>query len=519
MKRLLFALALFISLASLGQAPESFMYQAVARNNFGGLLANQNVTFQLSILEGSAGGSVVYQEVHPATTNAFGIVNLEVGTGLVGVGDFSSIDWGGNSYFLQTELDPNGGFVFELIGTTQLLSVPYALYAAAAGNVDDADADPSNEIQTLSIADNELTISDGNTITLPSGGGSEGNTLQGAYDQGGPGAGRVINADNGAIEVNSSSVNAIGLDATANGNGSVALAGEVTQAGNAFSAIQGITNSNSTLASAVVGNSDGAAWGVTGQVTQFATAQSGVYGSNFRTTGGHGVLGQGFNGVVGETDYRAGFGIYGYNYDNLGSTANLAIGTAGTGYYGVVGEDLYLGTVLGAYGVFANGDLGTSGFKLFQIDHPDDPENYYLRHFCLESNEVLNIYRGNVVLGENGEATVVLPEYFDDININFSYQLTPIGAPAQLYVKEKIVGNEFVIAGGEPGMEISWTVQAERNDPYAQAFPEKKTDILKKSERDRNRYLIPSLFGAENDQKIIQGPEKMKQQPTNLFKR
>lgn len=511
------AVSLFASVSILAQAPQSFMYQAVARNAVGGLLANQAVSFQLTVYEGTPGGTVVYQEVHSATTNLYGLVNLEVGSGLVAAGDITTINWGGGSYFLETALDPAGGFAFVVMGTTQLLSVPYALHAGTVDDVDDADADPANEIQTLSLSGDELTISGGNTITIATGGGG-GNTLQGAYDQGGPGAGRVISADNGSVEVNISAANSAGLDCTSSGVGSVSIAGESTQAANTFSSVQSITNSNSSLASAVVGNSDGAAWGVTGQVTQFATALSAVYGSNFRTTGGHGVLGQGFNGVIGETDYRAGFGLWGFNYDNIGSLASLSIGTAGTGYYGVVGEDLYLGGAAGAYGVFSNGDMGASGLKLFQIDHPADPENLWLRHFCLESNEVLNIYRGNVELDENGEAEVTLPEYFESINTNFSYQLTPIGAPASVYILEQVEGNTFKVAGGESGMTVSWMVQAERNDPYVQAFPEKKADVMEKSEREKGKLYIPALYGAGDDQRMIPHVSRTEQREQNIQK-
>lgn len=496
------------------QAPQSFMYQAVARNTLGGLLANQPVSFQLTIYEGGPAGTVVYQEVHGVATNLYGLVNIEVGSGLVAAGDISNIDWSNGAYFLETALDPAGGFAFIVMGTTQLLSVPYALHAGSVDNVDDADADPANEIQTLTLSGDELSISGGNTVTIASGGG--GNTLQGAYDQGGLGAGRIVTADNGSVEVNITAANDVGLDCTSSGNGSVAIAGESTLAANGFSSIQSITNSNSILASAVVGNSDGAAWGVTGQVTQFATAQSGLYGSNFRTNGGHGVLGQGFNGVVGETDYRAGFGLWGYNYDNIGSFANLAIGTAGIGYYGVLGEDLYLGAVAGAFGVFCNGDFGATGVKAFQIDHPADPENKLLRHFCLESNEVLNVYRGNVELDQNGEAVVNLPEYFELINRNFSYQLTPIGAPANLYIKKGVEENAFEIAGGTSGMSVSWVVHAERNDPYLQAFPEKRADVLVKSEREKGKFYIPSLYGAGDDQRIIPHVERTPQMKQNI---
>jgi hypothetical protein len=510
----LVAACCLLSALCLAQAPQKFYYQAVARDVNGAPMANANVSFQLTIVQTSPAGTDVYQEIHPVVTSDHGVAGMEVGTGLVVSGDFLTINWGADSYFLRTEFDPNGGFVFQLMGTSELISVPYALHAASADNVDDADADPLNEIQTLSLVGADLTILGGNTVTLPSGTG--GNTLDAAYDQGGAGAGRIIEVDAGAVELNVSQLNGIGLDATANSTGSVAIAGEVTQPANAFSAIQGITNSNSSAASAVLGNSDAGAWGVTGQATVGSTTESAVYGSNFRTTGGHGILGIGFNGGVGMTDYRAGFGLYGENFDAIGSTANIAAGVAGLGYYGVIGEDRYLGGVFGAFGVFANGDMGSSGIKSFQIDHPNDPYNQYIRHFCLESNEVLNIYRGNVVLNESGEATVALPDYFESINRDYSYQLTPVGGYAALYIKEEVSDGSFVIAGGSEGLKVSWTVQAERNDPYLQTYPEKRADVVLKNDREKGKLQIPALYGGSEEDKMFQSPAKIQQEELKL---
>ena len=130
-----------------------------------------------------------------------------------------------------------------------------------------------------------------------------------------------------------------------------------------------------------------------GQVGATATASAGVYGSNLRTNGGMGVRGVGFNGTVGETNYVAGFGVYGENFDQIG-TGN-GIGVAGKGYWGVVGEDRYLGTISGAYGVFSNGTLGASGLKTFQIDHPDDPANYPKGQGRVAHSVLLNAVAGS----------------------------------------------------------------------------------------------------------------------------
>lgn len=147
-------------------------------------------------------------------------------------------------------------------------------------------------------------------------------------------------------------------------------------------------------------------------------------------------------------------------------------------------------------GVHAIGDLTATGVKPFEIDHPLDPENKTLRHFAIESSEVLNHYRGNVELDSEGTAEVELPNYFETININFSYNLTAVGAPApNLHVSREIEGNTFEISGGEPGMKVSWSVEAERNDMYLQTYPERRTTEVDKKEKHKGKYFDPAAYG------------------------
>lgn len=103
----------------------------------------------------------------------------------------------------------------------------------------------------------------------------------------------------------------------------------------------------------------------------------------------------------------------------------------------------------------------------FKIDHPLDPTNKFLYHSFVESPDMKNIYDGVAQLDKNGEAVIELPEYFEALNKDFRYQLTCIGGWAQVYIAEKIKDNKFKIAGGTPGMEVSWMVTGIRHDPYA----------------------------------------------------
>ena len=135
MKRILITLTLFFSMLAVAfaQAPQKFTYQAVVRNE-SNTLVRGNVGVRITILQGGANGTMVYQETHTAVTNANGLMTLQIGGGIVMNGDFASIDWADGPYFLKTETDPTGGTNYTIEGTQQLLSVPYALYAGHAAN-------------------------------------------------------------------------------------------------------------------------------------------------------------------------------------------------------------------------------------------------------------------------------------------------------------------------------------------------------------------------------------------------
>ncbi len=508
----LIVLSLMISGSVWGQSPNRISYQSVVRNSSNALVTSQAVGTQISILQGSTTGTPVYVETHSVSTNINGLLSLQVGGGVLVSGDMSTIDWSMGPYFIKTEIDPTGGTSYTITGTSQLLSVPYALHAESVSNTDDADADPNNEIQTLSLSGNDISISGGNTITI-----SSGVTLDEAYDFGGPGMGRTIDADAGEVSISAAGANSIGLRVE-NSNTGVGIIANTTNAANTFSPIQASTNSSSTVAAAVTGNTTGGAWGIAGQVDAGATSESAVYGSNLRTNGGHGVLGIGFNGLVGQTNYSSGNAIYGENFDQVAPVGN-GIGVAGRGFHGVYGEDRYSGTIAGAYGVFSNGNMGASGVKTFSIDHPKDPENKTLRHFSIESNEVLNVYRGTATFDANGNAKIQLPDYFSDINRNVSYQLTPVGAFMPLYVKSKVDENlNFVVSGGEAGKEVSWAVYAERNDLYLQKHPEQRAVELEKRESQKGKYYMPDLYDQDASKKLLQEPKRTKQTRVSVKK-
>ncbi len=129
---LIFTLALFAK--SFAQAPQAINYQGVVRNAAGKPYPNQNVALQISIHANTATGNIIYKEAHAATTNTIGLYALQIGRGTSTVGTFSAIAWGTSSFYMEVEMDINGGTNYVSAGTTELISVPYALYAQTAGS-------------------------------------------------------------------------------------------------------------------------------------------------------------------------------------------------------------------------------------------------------------------------------------------------------------------------------------------------------------------------------------------------
>jgi hypothetical protein len=122
-----------MTIVTFAQAPQGMNYQTVLRNSSGSIIPNQNVSLRFSILSGSSTGTVVYKELYSVATNALGIINLIIGSGTPISGSFANINWGSANHYLEVEADLQGGTNFTTLGTTQLMSVPYALYAANGG--------------------------------------------------------------------------------------------------------------------------------------------------------------------------------------------------------------------------------------------------------------------------------------------------------------------------------------------------------------------------------------------------
>lgn len=221
-----------------------------------------------------------------------------------------------------------------------------------------------------------------------------------------------------------------------------------------------------------------------------------IYGKH-AVTNNYGV------GIQAVGGYKA---IIAQNVSTTGT--NWGIETSATGVGASINYGIY-STASGAttnYAGYFVGDVFVTGsvFKsggTFKIDHPLDPANKFLSHSFVESPDMMNIYNGVIILDANGEATVTLPSYFNTLNKDYRYQLTPIGASMpNLYVKEEVNGNTFKIAGGESSKKVSWEVTGIRQDPYAVKHPVVVEE--EKQVQDKGFYLNPELYNMPKTKAI-----------------
>ncbi len=300
------------------------------------------------------------------------------------------------------------------------------------------------------------------------------------------------------------------MDVATNGIGG----GISVQLTNASNGARGLDVMQAGVGPGVFATSAGgnAVWGITSSISAAGVIGDNTFGEAVvgRNRGGNGV-----GAVVGRND-SSGYGVRGFNTKNgIGVLGQAGI-SGGTGVGGrfenvnAANTSDVLQVVTNSSGnaarftgdVVVNGDLTVSGTVAkgggsFKIDHPLDPKNQYLYHSFVESDQMMNLYDGVTRLDEKGEATVTLPKWFEALNGDFRYQLTAIGAPGPgLYIAEEISGNRFRIAGGTPGMKVSWLVTGVRHDAYAQ---KNRIQVeVAKPEGERGTYLHPDAFGVDS---------------------
>jgi hypothetical protein len=244
---------------------------------------------------------------------------------------------------------------------------------------------------------------------------------------------------------------------------------------------------------------------------------NGVRGLSWTATGAEGtsIIGYGVAGYNFGSEDREdppGAGVLGHSNRDPGVMGQSNFGTGVLGYSveGWAGE--FWGDVRITGNLHLQGQLIHflhAGPAHYRIDHPTDPANKYLNHASVASPEMKNVYDGVVELGEDGTARVELPEWFGELNEDFRYQLTPIGASAPgLYVAQEVRGNRFEIAGGEPNTKVSWQVTGIVQGRWAADRFEVEQQ---KASEERGRYLRPELFGQPQEARIDMDPRREEQ--------
>ena len=339
------------------------------------------------------------------------------------------------------------------------------LRVTSASNVGIGTASPTQKLEVLgnvkiSGVGNALVFPDG-TVMTSAGAGTNGGTITAVnagtgLTGGGTSGGVTLNIASGGVTNALLAANSVTNTNIADGSLSptkISGGGFATLGTNSFNGSQG-----------VVAMSSGAT-GISVQTTDLAAANTAISGLS-DGLGGTGVVGEAENG-------------------------NLAIGVWGISSSGVAGQ--FSGNVN------VTGNLSKAGGS-FKIDHPSDPANKYLYHSFVESPDMKNIYDGVANLDAQGEAVVQLPAWFGILNKEFRYQLTCIGGFAPVYIAEEISENHFKIAGGKPGMKISWMVTGIRQDAWANAHRIPVEE--EKTARERGYYLHPELYGQPAEKSI-----------------
>ena len=286
MSLFLIALALLPQVAT-AQAPEKMSYQTVIRDSASVLITSTTVGIQISILQGAASGAAVFVETHTPTTNANGLASLEIGTGTPVTGTMAGIDWSAGPYFIKTETDPLGGTAYSIVGTSQLMSVPYALFSAN-GTPGPVGPTGANGVDGINGADGATGAA-----------GVDG--LTGATGANG------VDGINGAI----GATGAAGTNGNNGLDGATGLTGATGAAGtNGSNGATGLTGATGATGAAGSNGSNGAtgATGLTG-----ATGAAGTNGNNGLdgATGLTGATGAaGSNGLAGATGATGGYSVH-----------------------------------------------------------------------------------------------------------------------------------------------------------------------------------------------------------------
>ena len=522
--KITFVLALLITVISFSQ--NTINYKAIVKDAAGNILANQALTMQFTILENA---TTVYSELQHPTTDANGLIIVSIGDGILVFGNYSTIEWGANDHFLKVEMADGMGGALDL-GTTKFNAVPYALsssdsYWSKNGTkiynlTDNVGMGTNNPLARLSVSGTNAGVyaiaNATNAVAMEAYSSSfSGNTI---------GVDVTVNSPDGigvysvgpkyAVYGFASAANAsgIGLRGRATGSTSKGVEGVSTGSsgigvyGEGVRGVYGVSNSNTGTAieaysTSPTGNTialDATANSPDGIGVYAVGPKYAVYGfSSAANSDGRGVRGRATGatgqGLRGEANGESGKAIYGEATGLYGKGIHAKVTSTNSSANGILAESgggsSYAGYFVGR--VHVAGVLSKSSGS-FKIDHPQDPENKYLSHSFVESPDMMNIYNGNVVTDNAGNAIVSLPDYFEALNIDFRYQLTVIGEFAQAIISQKIKANSFQIKTNKPNVEVSWQVTGVRNDAFAR---KNRIQVVEQKEAENiGTYLNPEVF-------------------------
>lgn len=508
MKKILFAVGIVLgSHLAFAQVPEKMSYQAIVRNTGGQILANQSVGIRASILQGSPAGAAVYSERLTGNTNANGLLTLEIGSGTVLTGTFNTINWSTGSYYLKTETDPTGGTNYTITGTSQLLSVPYAMYAKTAGGGGGSFAIPyTNTVNNAGTLFSLINDGDGTSVegvnntttsSVASVRGIVSNTAPGGFSSGV----RGINNGTGGLGVGvwgsqagsgwgvygvtpdglgvygNSSANGYGVYANSNtGTGLNATSNNGTPAN---IAIFNNANNNSVLNANTVGNgtvvnvtttgngagvrsSTGSGFAIHGITS--AQTSAGVIGDN--NGAGEAVVGRTTSDIAGAVVGRndgGGYGVRGFIATNTSGTAVGVLGQVG------------LNNSMGRAGRFENFNASNNINNTFEVESngngniPDNTQGNAASFLLDNTNSVGAAVRGevNTIFGNFGAAGVFGISSGTGGRAGLFYASNPAGNGASLIALTDGNGNAITANAGKDGNGIETNIDGAGNALYA----------------------------------------------------
>jgi hypothetical protein len=421
----------------LADPPQTIYYQGVLTDALGNPITG-DTSLSFYIYSEATGGVAIWGETQSVTLDSDGLFSVALGSVL----PLHPLLFDGVNRWLSVRIAGE-----EILPRTKFMSVPYAFNGGGWIDAEDyikMDDFSNNVGLNTSFPKAKLHVVDSDTLA---------GYFTGTND----------NPYGTVLKVEYTGPNSSDYDATA---------------------VRGIANQNIYSEYGIGGHFEGGYYGVRGQ--GYSAGVSGTGQDDNGTT-------IGVRGTTNTTNIGNAYGMYAYGY----GTEDANIYGLYAGASGTTTGSKYAGYFSGNVNVTGTLSKGGGSFK---IDHPLDPENKYLYHSFVESPDMMNVYNGNIVTDQNGEAMVELPEYFSALNEDFRYQLTVIGSFSQAIIAEEIMDNRFKIMTDKPNVKVSWQVTGIRKDAWAE---KNRIEVeVEKRVGEKGYYLYPEVYGLEYDKSI-----------------